>query len=122
MSIMIGGLCILIQRGGIPRPIGNSPESLSQAISVGIMSVGRLGVYCISSLIIIMIIIILVIIIRIIISSSSSSSNNVGTNNVNNNNSTWRSCAPESAMWRSAGAPGDEWRCRSTALQRNAEN
>ena len=34
---------ILIQRGGIPRPIGNFPESLSQAILVGIMLVGRLG-------------------------------------------------------------------------------
>ena len=35
---------ILILRGGIPRPIGDFPESLSQAISVGIMFVGRLGV------------------------------------------------------------------------------
>ena len=34
---------ILIWRGGIPRPIGNSPESLSQAMLVGIMLVGRLG-------------------------------------------------------------------------------
>ena len=31
-------------RGGIPRPIGNFPESLSQAILVGIILVGRLGV------------------------------------------------------------------------------
>ena len=35
---------ILILRGGILRPIGNLPESLSQAILVGIMLVGRLGV------------------------------------------------------------------------------
>ena len=35
---------ILILRGGIPRPIGNFPESLSQAILVGIILVGRLGV------------------------------------------------------------------------------
>ena len=35
---------ILIFRGGIPRPIGDFPESLSQAILVGIMLVGRLGV------------------------------------------------------------------------------
>ena len=31
-------------RGGIPRPIGNFPESSSQAILVGIMLVGRSGV------------------------------------------------------------------------------
>ena len=36
---------ILILRGGILRPIGNLPESLSQAILVGIMLVGGLGVY-----------------------------------------------------------------------------
>ena len=35
---------ILILRGGIPRPMGNFPESLSQALLVGIMLVGRLGV------------------------------------------------------------------------------
>ena len=35
---------ILILRGGIPRPIGDSPEDLSQAMFVGIMLVGRLGV------------------------------------------------------------------------------
>ena len=34
----------LIVRGGIPRPIGNSLESLSQQLLVGIISVGRLGV------------------------------------------------------------------------------
>ena len=34
---------ILILRGGIPRPLGDLPESLSQAILVGIMLVGRLG-------------------------------------------------------------------------------
>ena len=34
---------IVIVRGGIPRPIGNLPESLSQAILAGIMLVGRLG-------------------------------------------------------------------------------
>ena len=34
---------ILILRGGIPRPTGNFPESLSQAILVGIMLAGRLG-------------------------------------------------------------------------------
>ena len=36
---------ILILRGGIPRPMGNLPESLSQAILVGIILVGRLGVF-----------------------------------------------------------------------------
>ena len=35
---------ILNLRGEIPRPIGDSPESLSQAMSVGVMLVGRLGV------------------------------------------------------------------------------
>ena len=35
---------VLMLRGGIPGPIGNLPESLSQAILVGIISVGRLGV------------------------------------------------------------------------------
>ena len=35
---------ILIQRGGIPRPIGDFPDSLSQAMLVGVMLVGRLGV------------------------------------------------------------------------------
>ena len=35
-------------RGGIPRPIGYFPESLSQAILVGIMLVGRLGVVGVS--------------------------------------------------------------------------
>ena len=35
---------IWILRGGIPRPIGDFPESLGQAMLVGIMSVGRLGV------------------------------------------------------------------------------
>ena len=35
---------ILMLRGGIPRPIGDFPESLSQAILVGIILVGRLGV------------------------------------------------------------------------------
>ena len=35
---------IFILRGGIRRPLGESPESLSQAILVGIMLVGRLGV------------------------------------------------------------------------------
>ena len=34
---------VLILRGGISRPIGNFPESLSQAVLVGIMLVGRLG-------------------------------------------------------------------------------
>ena len=36
---------ILILRGGIPMPIGNFPESLSQAILVGIVIAGSLGVY-----------------------------------------------------------------------------
>ena len=36
---------IFILRGGIPRPIGDFPESLSQAMLVGIMLVGRLGVF-----------------------------------------------------------------------------
>ena len=31
-------------RGGIPRPTGNFPESLSQQILVGIILVERLGV------------------------------------------------------------------------------
>ena len=35
---------ILSLRGGIPRPIVDFPESLSHAILVGIMLVGRLGV------------------------------------------------------------------------------
>ena len=35
---------ILSLRGGSPRPIGYLPESLSQAISAGIILVGRLGV------------------------------------------------------------------------------
>ena len=35
----------LISRGGIPRPIGDFPESLTRAILVGVMLVGRLGVY-----------------------------------------------------------------------------
>ena len=35
---------ILDLRGGIPRPIGNSLECLSQAMLVGTMLVGRLGV------------------------------------------------------------------------------
>ena len=35
---------ILILRSGITRTIGNSPEVLSQAILVGIILVGRLGV------------------------------------------------------------------------------
>ena len=34
---------ILSLRGGIPRPIGNCLESLSQAILVGIILAGRLG-------------------------------------------------------------------------------
>ena len=36
---------ILILSGGIPRPIGNLPESLSQAILGGIILVGRLGAW-----------------------------------------------------------------------------
>ena len=35
---------ILILRGGIPRPIGDFPKSSSQAMLVGAMFVGRLGV------------------------------------------------------------------------------
>ena len=35
---------ILIWRGGIPRPIGDFPESSSQAMLVGVMLVGGLGV------------------------------------------------------------------------------
>ena len=37
---------ILIQRGGIPRPLGDFPESSSQAMLVGIMLGGGLGVQC----------------------------------------------------------------------------
>ena len=36
---------ILSVRGGIPRPVGILPESLSQAMLVGITLVGRLGVH-----------------------------------------------------------------------------
>ena len=36
---------ILGSRGGIPRPIVDIPESLSQAISVGMILVGKLGVF-----------------------------------------------------------------------------
>ena len=35
---------ILSLGGGIPRPTGDFPESLSQAMLVGVMLVGRLGV------------------------------------------------------------------------------
>ena len=35
---------ILILRDGIPRPMGDFPESLTQAMLVGVMLVGRLGV------------------------------------------------------------------------------
>ena len=35
---------ISILRGGIPRPIGNFPESLSREMLVGIILVGKLGV------------------------------------------------------------------------------
>ena len=35
---------ILCLRGGLPRPIGNFPEDLSQAILVGVMLVGQLAV------------------------------------------------------------------------------
>ena len=35
---------ILILRGGLPRPIGDFPESSSQAMLVGTMLVGKLGV------------------------------------------------------------------------------
>ena len=35
---------ILNSRGGTPRPIGDLPESLSQAMLVGITLVGKLGV------------------------------------------------------------------------------
>ena len=41
---------ILIERGGIPRPIGIFPESLSQAILVGKTLVGKLGVLLIEIL------------------------------------------------------------------------
>ena len=34
---------ILVLMGGIPRPIGNFPDSLIQRILVGIILVGRLG-------------------------------------------------------------------------------
>ena len=36
---------MLTSRGGIPRPIGNFPKSLSHAMLVGVMLVGRLSVY-----------------------------------------------------------------------------
>ena len=37
-------IIILILRGGISRPLGNFLESLSQAMLVGTMLVGRLGI------------------------------------------------------------------------------
>ena len=37
-------IIIFILRGGIPRPIVNFPESLTQAMLVGVMLVGGLGV------------------------------------------------------------------------------
>ena len=37
---------ILNSRGGIPRPVGDFPESLSPAMLVGTVLVGRLGVDC----------------------------------------------------------------------------
>ena len=40
---------ILIQRGGTPRLIGDFPESLSQAMLVGVMLIGRLDVRSIHS-------------------------------------------------------------------------
>ena len=40
---------ILTLRGGIPRPMGNLQEGLSQAILVGIILVERLGVTIIST-------------------------------------------------------------------------
>ena len=36
---------VLISRGGISRPIGNFPESLTRAMLVGTMLEGRLGVF-----------------------------------------------------------------------------
>ena len=45
MDFRIDSSIILILRCGIPRPIGNSPESLSQVILVGVMLVGGLGVH-----------------------------------------------------------------------------
>ena len=36
---------ILNLRGGIPRPIGDFPGILNQAMLVGVMLVGRLGVF-----------------------------------------------------------------------------
>ena len=44
---------ILMLRGGVPRPIGNFPESLTQTILVGITLVGRLGVLFTISIVII---------------------------------------------------------------------
>ena len=44
---------ILIQRGGILMSIGSFPESLSQAMLVGMMLVGRLGV-CTSKYIVVL--------------------------------------------------------------------
>ena len=39
-----GSNIILILMAGIPRPMGDFPESLTQAMLVGVMLVGRLGV------------------------------------------------------------------------------
>ena len=40
-----GSSITFIMRGGIPRSIGNCPQSLTQAMLVGVMLVGGLGVH-----------------------------------------------------------------------------
>ena len=39
-----GSSIILVDRGGIPRPIGDFPETLNQAMLVGTLLVGGLGI------------------------------------------------------------------------------
>ena len=61
---------ILILRGGMLMSLGNFPESLSQAMSVGIMLVGRLGVLLLLLLIITIIIITMITVRTIIITTT----------------------------------------------------
>ena len=74
---------ILIIRGGIPRPIGDFPESLSQAMLVGCNVSRRIGRMCVyiyiyvSIMNIIVIIIIIIIIMIIIIISTPNPPTNI---------------------------------------------
>ena len=55
---------ILNLGGEIPRPTGDLPESLSQAMLVGIMLVGRLGV---------VLLVVLVVVVVVVVASASAS-------------------------------------------------